>query len=191
MADWVPIVDSRLYRAFAWLGVALQAGALIAVLVLERWNGGPSVALFLAVSAALLLLQDRLPSLISLLVIIAALANAAGWAWDLFKPVPLYDELVHAFTAFAGMAALGYLGWTRGHIGAVPGSAQFVLGLAAAGLALGVLWELAEALFLSLAWTDTLIDLLLDTVGAALGGVLAGWTIRRQGLQRTARRAAA
>jgi hypothetical protein len=188
MADQIPILDTWIYRALAWLGVALQAAALIAVVVVERWKGLPSIALFLGLSFVFLLLQDRLPSLISMLVVIAALVNAAGWAWNLF-PVPLYDDLVHGFTAFAGMAAIGYLCWTRGLLDAAPGSAKFVLAVAAAGLALGVLWELAEARFLNLTWTDTLLDLLVDTIGAALGGVLAGWAIRRQGrLQRTARR---
>jgi len=185
------VVNSGIYRALAWLGVALQAAALIAIVVVERWNGVPTIALFLAFSIAFLLMQDRLPGLLSLLVVLAALVNAAGWAWNLFEPVPLYDDLVHAFTAFAGMAALGYLGGTRGYIDAPPGSAKFVLVVAAAGLALGLLWELAEALFLSLAWPDTLTDLLVDTVGAALGGGLAGWAIRRQGLQRAARHAPA
>ena len=106
--------------------------------------------------------------------------------------IAFYDELVHAFSSFAVMAAIGYLAWTRRYIDAAPGSATFVLIVAATGLALGVGWELIEMLFLNLSWTDTLVDLLVDTIGAAAGGVLAGWVIRRQGLQhRAPERAAA
>lgn len=186
-----PTVNSGTYRLLAWIGVALQGVALVAAFFLERWTGLPSLALFLVLSITFLLLQDRLPSLLSALVVAAALVNAVGWAWNLFQPVIFYDEMVHTFTAFAFMAAFGYLGWTRGYIDAAPGSARFVLTVAGAGLALGVLWEVAEALFLNLTWTDTLIDLLVDTIGAAAGGVLAGWVIRRQRLHRWTRHAAA
>ena len=187
-----PAVNSGTYRTLAWIGVALQAVALVAVWLLERWNGLPSLAAFLVLSIAFLLLQDRLPGLLTLLIIVAAVVNAAGWAFNLYHRFAPFDELVHTSTAFTGMAALGYLGWTQGYIRAAPGSAKFVLIVAATGLALGIGWELIEVLFLNLSWTDTLVDLLVDTVGAAAGGVLAGWVIRRQGLQhRAPHRAAA
>jgi VanZ family protein len=44
---------------------------------------------------------------------------------------------------------------------------------ALSGLFLGIVWEVLEALFLNLSWVDTLSDLVLDMVGAALGGWLA------------------
>ena len=181
-----PVVNSGTYRTLAWIGVALQAAALVAVLVMARRSGVPSLATFLVLSVAFLLLQDRLPSLLTLLVIVAAVANAAGWAFNLYQKFAPFDELIHTFTAFTGMAALGYLGWTQGYIKAAPGSAKFVLIVAVAGLVLGIGWELIEIIFLNITWTDSLVDLLVDTIGAAAGGVLAGWVIRRQGLHRTA-----
>ncbi len=184
-------VNSRTCRTLAWIGVALQAAALVAVLVMERFSGVPSLAIFLVLSVAFLLLQDRLPSLLTLLVIVAAVANAAGWAFNLYHRFAPFDELIHTFTAFTGMAALGYLGWAYGYIRAAPGSGTFVLIVAATGLVLGIGWEILESLFLNLSWTDTLVDLLVDTVGAAAGGVLAGWVIRRQDLHRAPHRAAA
>ena len=41
-----PTVTSRTYRTLAWIGVALQAVALVAVWLLEHWNGLPSLAAF-------------------------------------------------------------------------------------------------------------------------------------------------
>ena len=187
-----PTVNSPTYRTLAWLGVALQAVALVAVFVMERFSGVPSMATFLVLSIAFLLLQDRLPSLLTLLIIVTAVVNAAGWAFNLYQRFAPFDEFIHTFTAFTGMAALGYLGWTRGYIKAAPGGAQFVLTVAAVGLVLGIGWELIEVLFLNITWTDALADLVVDTIGAAAGGVLAGWVIRRQGQQhRAPNRAAA
>jgi hypothetical protein len=186
-----PVAEDRTYRALAWIGVAIQAAALVAVLVVERFGGVPSLASFLVLSVAFLVLQDRLPGLLTFLVIVAAVVDAAGWAFDLYQKFAPFDELVHTFTAFTGMAALGYFGWTQGYIKAAPDGARFVLIVAVGGLVLGVGWELVEVLFLDLTWTDSLVDLLADTVGAAAGGVLAGWAIRRQGRHRMAPRAAA
>ena len=181
-----PEVDSRTHRILAWIGVALRAAALIAVLLLERRHGLPSLATFLVLSIAFLAAQDRLPSLISLLVVVAALINAVGWAWNIFNQVTFYDEFVHAFSSFAVVAALGYLAWTRGYLDAKPGSAKFVLAVTVGGFVLGVLWEMVEMTFLDLTWTDTLVDLLMDTIGAAVAAAFVGWVIRRQGPHRTA-----
>src|SRR5687767_4362890 len=80
-----PVAEDRTYRALAWIGVAIQAAALVAVLVVERFGGVPSLASFLVLSVAFLLLPDRLPGLLTFLVIVAAVVNAAGWAFDLYQ----------------------------------------------------------------------------------------------------------
>ena len=95
--------------------------------------------------------------------------------------------MVHAFTSFAVVAAIGHYAWTRQYLEAAPGGARYVLILTAAGLALGLVWEIAEALALKLSWSDTVADLVLDTLGAAAGGLLAGWVILRQRAPRTQR----
>ena len=174
------LVNGAVYRVLAWSGVACQAAALVAVAVLQRWNGVWSLAIFLVVSTGFLLLRPRLPNLLSFLVIVAAVINAVGWAWNLFNQVSFYDEMVHAFTAFAVMAAIGHFARTRGYLDAPPGSVRYVLTVTAVGLALGALWEVAEALVLNLSLTDTLIDLAMDALGAAVGGAFAGWVIRHQ-----------
>lgn len=178
-------VDSATWRALAWGGVVLQAAALVAVWWLQRWNGLWTIGGFLIVSLAFMMIQDRLPSLLDFLVVLAALLNAGGWAWNWFDLFVWFDEFIHFFTGFAGMAALGYVLWTRGTIKAEPGSGAFVLRVALIGLGLGIVWEIAESLFLNLTFLDTIVDLVMDTLGAALGGWLAGWALNQTDTQQS------
>lgn len=76
-------------------------------------------------------------------------------------------------------SAVGYLGWTHRYITGSPPSASFILRPAVIGFALGVGWEIAEALVLNLAWIDTILDLLMDTIGAVAAGWFVGWSLMR------------
>lgn len=76
----VPLVNSSVYRVLAWIGVGLQAVALVAVVLLERWSGMSAISIFLVLSIAFLAAQDRVPNLIDLLIVIAAMIHATGWA---------------------------------------------------------------------------------------------------------------
>ena len=173
-------VNSGTWRMLAWTGVALQAAALVFVLWSERWGGGATIAIFLVLSSAFLLMQDRLPSLLSFIVVFAAIVNAGGWAWNWYDQIVWFDEVVHAFTSFAVISAVAHLGWRRAWIDAAPGAVRFVFWTAAAGLGLGIAWELFESSFLNLHFWDTVVDLVMDTVGAALAGWFAGWVIRKE-----------
>lgn len=172
-------IDSRAYQVAAWVGVALQAAALISVLLLERWQGAINLTAFLLGSIAFLSIHDRLPSLLDLLIVAAALANAAGWAGNLFARISFYDSLVHAFTAFAVIAALAYMAWTPARAeGPVLTLSRF-LKATAGGLILGVLWEVGEVTLVDPDWADTLFDLLMDTIGAAFAAPFAIWAARQ------------
>lgn len=173
-------VDSRTWRILAWLGVALQVVALVAVLLMQRWNGAWIIGGFLALSVAFLLAEERIPSLIDFLVIVAAMINAAGWSWNLFNQFIWYDEVVHFFSAFAVVAALGYLLWSQGIRRDEFSTTSLILRFGALGLGLGIAWELIEMMFLNLSLIDTLIDLLMDTLGAALAGPFTAWVARQQ-----------
>ncbi|WP_137388787.1 hypothetical protein [Rhodoligotrophos defluvii] len=173
-------IGSGTFRALAWLGVLLQAIAFVAVLWLQRWNGAWAIAAFFVVSLTFLLIQDRLPGLLKLLVILAAILNALGWSFDYFNRVVWYDEVVHVFSSLAVMSAIGHLGWTRGVIGGAPQSFTFICTIVAIGFGLGVAWEIIEMIFLNLRVGDTIVDLVLDVLGAAGGALLAGWVIGRQ-----------
>lgn len=176
-------LDSRGFRVLAWIGVAVQVVALAAVLVLQRWVGGLSLAIFLGLSVLFLALEERLPNLIVLLVVTAALINAALWAWNLSQPVAFYDEATHAYSSFAVVSALGWLAWTRRWIRVPPHGARFLVTMAALGLGLGILWEIVEFVFLDIPFWDTVGDLVMDAIGAFCAGLFLAWAIRRKGAE--------
>ena len=103
---------------------------------------------------------------------LAAALNAAAYAASLYA-IPGFDLALHALTIFALTLLLA------AHMrGALPGAQRALAHVAiliALGVALGTAWEIAEWLFDALTYgnairgkTDTMTDLLADTVGAAL-----------------------
>ena len=167
--------NNMAWRMLAWAGVMLQLAALVFVLWSQQWNGAWTIAIFGALSVAFLLMQERLPSLIGFLVVLAALANAGGWAWEWYQMFVWFDEVVHAFTSFAVVSAITWIACSRDWIDAAGGTGRFMLWAAAVGFGLGAVWEVCESLFLNLTFWDTVVDLIMDTIGAAL----AGWLVRR------------
>jgi len=178
---YVSFVDNSLWRALAWIGVALQALAA----VVARWSenlGGLWIILgFLAGSVVFLLAVRRLPSLLAFVAILAATINAGGWAWNWYVAFIWFDELVHTYSPFAIVAVLMFWFWRAGWVTARPASGKWVILAAGCGFVLGVAWEIVEAFFIDLRLQDTIVDLMLDTIGASLGGWLSGWVIQRMG----------
>ncbi len=163
-----PLLQSPLWRGVAWAAVAGLAALLVVVWTQRHAPLVWSLCIFLAASLGVLRLRS-LPPLLACLLVVAALVNACGGAFRWFETIAWYDEVVHTYTGFAGLAAIGWLAArTRDDRRRV-----LVPWCAALGLALGVGWEVIEGLVGDLAWRDTLSDLVLDTVGAALGGLLA------------------
>jgi hypothetical protein len=128
-----------------------------------------ALAIFLVATLAIVLLIRRLPALLRFLLVFAALLSGAGGAFDWFEGYVWYDELVHTYTGFAGLLAIGYL-YARDR---PELRVNLVRWCVVMGLALGIGWEVVEELGGDLEFWDTLSDLVLDTVGAALGGVAA------------------
>ena len=173
-----PAADSGTFRALAWIGVILQAAALVFVVVSQRWGGLPSIGIFVVLSLLFLLMKERVPSLISFLVVVAAIVNAGGWAWEWFALV-WFDEVVHSFSSLAVVAALLCMAWGWGWLTHPGRTGSVVLMAMAVGLGLGILWEIVEATFVSLTLLDTISDIVLDVIGAAIGGLLADWAMQR------------
>jgi hypothetical protein len=179
-AGWA---NSNAYRVLASIAIPIQAVALVFVLFSQRWGGAFSIAVFLALSVLFMYVEERLASLVSFIVVGAATLNAFGWAWNWYNQFAPFDEFIHFFTSFAVMSAVADALWLRGMLKGEPGSGSFVVKVALIGLALGILWEIAESLFLNLGWWDTLLDLIVDTAGAALAGVFIGRLLHEEGLR--------
>ncbi|MEG5043179.1 hypothetical protein [Microcoleus sp. B4-C1] len=175
----------RGYRVAAWVGQALLTIAVIGALSQGKWQNALGLALFLVASLAFVVMVDRLPTLFDFLFVLAALLNAGGWVFGLFYQPGLYDEIVHAFTTFAVTLAFSFLAYSsmltifRNH------KLLYLLTITSFGIAIGALWEVTE-------WTagivlstevigsldDTIIDLIMDSLGAAIAAITGLWTLQ-------------
>ena len=170
----------------------LAQGTRVVLVVAFVWElvvfdpvGVLAIALFVALSFAYLLREERLPNLFDLLVALSALLNAFGFVFDLYRAVPLYDEVAHAVTVFSLSLASFYLFYGEEIPPAralATATAVFTLGVTA-----GSLWEVAE-------WTtgyafsanvvfglgDAMTDLVANAAGAVVAALVA-LAIRRGG----------
>jgi hypothetical protein len=169
----LPAIDSGICRSTAWVGIAALALSLLAQAGLERWMGVLTLVPFPVAAIAFVRFEDRLPTLFDALFAWAAVVNAAGYAWNLYDAVPLNDEAVHLVTTFAVTLTFGYLTFDRVRHAFREHPLLFLIVITSFGLAAGVLWELFE-------WTfgfvgpipDTMVDLVLDGLGASLAAAL-------------------
>jgi hypothetical protein len=92
------------------------------------------------------------------LIVFCTVLNGAGFAWNLFEPVPLYDEVAHLLTPLVLVAI----------------AAEIVYGLVGA-----TAWEGIEILMdlmgihIDHALPDTFFDIFLGILGGALGAWVA------------------
>lgn len=106
------------------------------------------------------------------------------WGW-FYAPGP-YDELVHGFTMFAITLALSFLVYSpmlpifRQH------TLLYLLTIASFGIAIGALWEITEWSAGKILATDvigsvddTVIDLIVDTLGSGLAAIISLWILQK------------
>lgn len=163
----------------AWIGIALLAGGVFSVLMSGNWIGVFQGGLFLAGALALILFNDRLPSLLVLLFVVAAVVNAAGWVWNEYKTIFGYDEFAHLFTTFAVTLSLGFLIYWRMQHHFYDHQFHFFLVIASFGISLGTFWEIFELTLLG-RLLDPVNDLVMDSIGAILAGIAAPWLMGAQ-----------
>ena len=106
--------------------------------------------------------------------------NAAGYLLDLHARFWWFDRILHACTIFAVTLWLALFVCRRVLRGGPGTDALLAAVIAAVGLAIGALWEVAEWGFDRIApgdvikaKHDTIIDIVMDTLGA-LGAGVAG-----------------
>ncbi len=110
------------------------------------------------------------------------LLNGAGFLWDIFEPIPLYDEIAHVITPFTLVAITAEIVYRFGgdddffdtpRHALITGS---VIGLVGA-----IGWEFVEILLDYLfpaadivhALPDTIFDIVLGVIGGAAGAWVA------------------
>lgn len=173
----------RGWQVTVYVGEALAGVALLALLFEGHWHGAIILTLALGGSLAFTFWREPLPYVFTLIFVVAVLANAAGYIWDLWTRIAPYDELVHGFTIFALTLAFALL-----VARALPDALdrhRLLIGLliAGSGIAVGALWEVAEwildtipGLSIINPYVDTIVDLIMDTIGAGLAAAAGLWT---------------
>ena len=111
------------------------------------------------------------------LLALAVLINVAGYGLGMWHDETLFDELVHFYTSFAGVAAIGRLALANEWL---PRAASRPAVLLTIAVALGIIWEAFEyAIGIVGSRHDTLMDLAMDLTGATLAAVLIAWVAGR------------
>src|SRR5918995_4345921 len=116
------------------------------------------------------------------LILICVALNGAGFLWNLFEPIPLYDEIAHFLTPFTLVAILAEIIYRNGgdddffntpRRAVITGSVIGFLG--AAG------WEGIEVLMslMSVPISNALPDSMFDVVLGVLGGAAGAWAADR------------
>lgn len=120
-------------------------------------------------------------------IIVATLANIAGYVWNLYNQIRLFDEVLHAFTTFALTLPIALFLYRVILIGAHTRPLLFVLTVASLGLAVGAVWEIAEWAYdqivpgnVILGKNDTMIDLIVDAIGSILAGIVSVGLVNRE-----------
>ncbi|BAY23872.1 hypothetical protein NIES2100_36650 [Calothrix sp. NIES-2100] len=173
------------YRIIAWIGQALLTILVIAAAVQGKWTNAFGLAIFLIASFVFVIQDDKLPTLFDFLFVLAALLNATGWVWDFFGMPGPYDEIVHGYTTFAITLALSFLVYGsmlnifRNH------TLLYLVTITSFGIAIGALWEVTEWSAGKILNTqviesldDTIIDLIMDSLGAGLAALISFWGLR-------------
>jgi uncharacterized membrane protein len=108
------------------------------------------------------------------------LLNVAGFAFDLFEPVPLYDEVAHFLTPLVLVAIVAEIVYRSGGDDEFFGTPlRAVLTGTVIGLVGASGWEVIEVLLdlmgfdIDHALPDTIFDIVLGVVGGAVGAWLA------------------
>lgn len=175
---------NRPIRWIAWAVTALAFLGLAGATATAAWNGHYHDALAFAaflMASAFFVWRSDLPPFFRSLVVLAALVNAGGWAWDYYHAFYYYDEAAHLLTALAITPPLGVLAFGP-WLTVVPRWRAF-LAIWALGMAVGAMWEIVEWIMYLVtrdqgiikSLGDTITDMILDAIGAGIALPLILW----------------
>lgn len=118
-------------------------------------------------------------------LVIAVLVNIAGYVWNLYDRIRLFDEVLHAFTTFALTLPIALLLYEVILIGPRTRPVLFILTVASLGLAIGAVWEIGEWAYdqvvpgnVILGKNDTILDLIVDLIGSVVAGIVSVGMLR-------------
>jgi uncharacterized membrane protein len=110
------------------------------------------------------------------------LLNGAGFLWDIFEPIPLYDEIAHVITPFTLVAITAEIVYRFGGDDEFFDTPRHALITGSViGLVGAIGWEFVEILLdylfpaadIDHALPDTIFDIVLGVIGGAAGAWVA------------------
>ncbi|MDP8973475.1 MAG: hypothetical protein M3N45_09965 [Actinomycetota bacterium] len=121
------------------------------------------------------------------LAVFGTLVATASIVFGLYQVFPWFDEALHAYNFFALTLLLAVYAYGAVLTGAREHGFLLVLTITVIGLGLGALWEIGEFAYdrivapssVILPKFDTVVDMLLDTGGALVAGLLLLWMLRK------------
>ena len=116
------------------------------------------------------------------LILICTALNGAGFLWNLFEPIPLYDEIAHFITPFTLVAITAEIIYRSGGDDEFFNTPQrAVITGSVIGLAGAAAWEVVEILldFMGFPISRALSDTVFDVVLGVLGGAAGAWAADR------------
>jgi hypothetical protein len=116
------------------------------------------------------------------LILICAALNGAGFLWNLFEPIPLYDEIAHFITPFTLVAITAEIIYRSGGDDEFFNTPQrAVITGSVIGLAGAAAWEVVEILLdlMGFPVSHALPDTVFDVVLGILGGAAGAWAADR------------
>jgi len=180
--------DPRAFRVGSRLAIA--AGAALLVITFATGGQGTAAVLagFLVLGAVSARLEGTIPPVATFAFACAVVYAGAGWAFDLFHRVELFDESCHVLFGFALTPVLAFV--VLGPWFAAWPSHRLRLAAAtvALGLAAGAVWEMAEWLVristgnqaASPSLSDAITDMMLGGIGSVASLVTVWWGTRSQ-----------
>jgi len=116
------------------------------------------------------------------LIVLCTLLNGAGFLWDIFEPIPLYDEIAHVITPFTLVAITAEIVYRMGGDDEFFNTPRHAMMTGAAiGLVGAVAWEGVEIVLdllfpnasIDHALPDTIFDIVLGVIGGVAGAYVA------------------
>jgi hypothetical protein len=118
------------------------------------------------------------------LIAVCAVLNGAGFLWDIFEPVPLYDEIAHVITPFTLVAITAEIIYRAGGDDEFFDTPRHALVTGSLiGLVGAMGWEgieiLLDYLFPAASIDHTVPDTTFDVVLGVMGGAAGAWMADR------------
>lgn len=157
---------AALCAAYIALSGALIEAAILAALVIG--------------ALAMLLWQDKLPALFTLMFTAVAALNGCGYAFTLWGRPFWFDEVVHLVTPFVVVAAIAWILIRRDEAEPAHNKASYFTKVLVLGLMIGFAWEGFEYLAgIVGSRRDTASDLVMDGLGALAAAAFCLWAARQ------------